>query len=226
MSFQILRRLIEASDMRISESIMLVMAHPDDAVIWCGGLLAKYLTAGAKVHVVSVTGNQETEKELHTLRKYFPTVQTTCFGYDEFQGSSSELVDRVKAELVRTKPGLVVTHHMNDPHYDHRSTTEGVLGAFMKTGKVSLPQKVLMCSPYYHGTPNAPAFMPDIYLNISNEIEVKHLLIGEHVSQNPSYWIEMSQGMDGLAGSRAGVEYAEPYETMTYYGTPKAIERI
>lgn len=226
MSFQILSRIIEASSMRISEHIMLVMAHPDDAVIWCGGLLTKYLSCGANVLVISVTGNETTERELHSLGKHFPTVRTKCFRSSEFLGNSLELVERLHVELENFAPGLVVTHHLNDPHEDHRSAAQGLLGALMKLGHAALPNTVLMCSPYFCETPGVPSFHPDIFLDISSERMSKCCLIEEHGSQDPQYWIEMTEKMDGLSGIRAGVHYAEAYETMTYYGTPKAVENV
>ncbi len=226
MSFQILQRMLEASCMKVGKKIMLVMAHPDDAVIWCGGLLSKYLTAGAAVHVVSITGDPQTEAEFHSLGQYFPTVKTTCLGHSEFQGCSPLLINQLFEELYSYKPSLIVTHHTNDPHQDHRSTMQGVQGALMKSGNKQLPAKAIMCSPYFSETPNSPSFKPDIFLNISCEYDLKKQLIAEHNSQTPEYWIAMSEKMDSLFGIRAGVDYAEAYETMTYYGTPKAVEYL
>lgn len=227
MCFQLLSYLINASRFRLDQRILIVMAHSDDPVIWSGGLLTKYLSAGASVDVIVFCSDSARMKEFETLKQYFPFVHLESYFLDEFScWPKHNICMRLSKRFQEKQFSIVVTHHINDPHSDHAEVAQIVRSALMDAGSGFFPKKILMCTPYFHQTGNLPGFNPDIFLNISDEAKLKAKLIREHVSQTPEYWLDMTGTMDRLMGIRSGVDKAEAYESMRFYRAPAAVNAI
>jgi LmbE family N-acetylglucosaminyl deacetylase len=92
----------------------------------------------------------------------------------------------------------------------------------MSLGRACFPNRILMCSPYFAQAANSESFRPDILLDISVEVEMKHRLIDMHSSQEPEFWSGMARGIETLYGMQAGVTAAEPFETDRFYTSPRA----
>ena len=133
------------------DNVLVVVAHPDDETIGCGGSIAKHVSSGDKVFCISMTdgvssrGNytikdikkrelskKKAEKILGFKwiknRKLFPDNQLDTVKF-------LEIVKTIEAAKRKIKPTIVYTHFPEDLNVDHRIVAEATLTAFRPTKK-------------------------------------------------------------------------------------------
>jgi len=128
----------------VTNSILVVAAHPDDEVLGCGGTIAKHVFGGDSVSVLFMTngvsardGDQSlaelTRKQssLSALKKL--GVEAVCF--EKFPDNTMDvvpLIDVVKViekYISEKKPNIIYTHFSEDLNVDHRVTHQAVMTA-------------------------------------------------------------------------------------------------
>lgn len=138
---------------------MFVFAHPDDAEIYCGGLVARLVEDGKQVKLVKMsTGNkgsrQETitEGDLAKIRETEDLAALKTLGLKDSDSINLDLGDgeiennletlgKLVAEIRAFKPNLIVTHNPDQTmirdldggyyvnHRDHRNTAHCAIDA-------------------------------------------------------------------------------------------------
>ena len=122
--------------------LLVLGAHPDDAEVHTGGLMAMYRQLGHSVKIVSVTNgaaghHQRTPGELTEIRRGEAAAVARLIGAEyeiweypdgELQ-STLELRRRIIREIRGVAPDLVLTHRTNDYHPDHRAVGQVVQDA-------------------------------------------------------------------------------------------------
>lgn len=222
-SYEIISYLIDSYNISVKTTLMLVMAHPDDAEIWCGGTIIKYLTMGANVIIIIATGDEVRRKEALRLKEIFPKLVLRFLENEQFGMISLPKNVEILSKLIHQyKPDVLITHHFDDIHQDHRRCFELTTAGLMNLHRKNYPSRFLLCNGYHQADIHAHYFRPNVYIDISGEYEMKKLVIDNHKSQSTSYWKEMSYLIDHMNGLKSGVNYAEAFEICTYYQTPKA----
>jgi len=138
----------------MSDSILVVAAHPDDEVLGCGATVAKHTATGDRVWhlilgegIMSRRGVAQAEKDraLHELwdsaeqaasvlgverviLKKFP-----CCQFDTL--SLLDITHAVEEVIQELKPSIIYTHHFGDVNIDHRRTVEAVETAIRPNGR-------------------------------------------------------------------------------------------
>ncbi len=189
----------QAPDVRLS--IMVSGAHPDDAEK-SGGTMAKFIAAGHRVRLVSLTngdaGHQSMGGGVLAKRR---TAEAKCAGrvigadyvvLDNHDGELEVTLER-RREVIRLirefEADVVITHRPNDYHPDHRNT--GLLvrdAAFMVTVPNIVPAVAhLQKNPIFlymsdRFTKPAP-FRADVVVAIDGVIEKKIDMYHCHESQ-------------------------------------------
>lgn len=129
----------------VTDIALIVVAHPDDEVLGCGGLLAQWRDRQvgdvAALHVAVLTtgvtsrGNTLAHGPLHKQ------LADSCAHFnvelhhellpDQRLDSLAflDLVRGVERLLRRVRPTVIYTHHLGDLNLDHRLTAEAVLTA-------------------------------------------------------------------------------------------------
>lgn len=123
---------------RSKKNILIVVAHPDDEVLGCGGTIAKYAKIN-EIYVVVLgegissryTQREEVEKrELLKLQErsretgrilgakgnLFFNLPDNRFDTVPFL----EIVKKIESIIVKVKPERIYTHHSGDLNIDHR----------------------------------------------------------------------------------------------------------
>ena len=141
------------------ERVMFVFAHPDDAEIYCGGLIARLREDGKKVMLVKMTtGNKgsrdskTSEEELAKTREQEDTNALEVLGLEKSDSvnlnlgdgeveNTNETIELLVKEIRKFKPDLLVTHNPENVlirdlggdyyvnHKDHRNTAISVVDA-------------------------------------------------------------------------------------------------
>ena len=112
--------------------ILCLGAHPDDIEIGCGGSILQLVDAlpGAEWHWVTLTGSQRRHAEAQESARLFlgetgaRHLRLASFrdGFLPYEGAAvKEFFESLKQEV---QPDLILTHHAEDRHQDHRLVSE------------------------------------------------------------------------------------------------------
>ncbi len=179
--------------------LLALVAHPDDAAIFCGGTLAKHAERGDDVHVIYLTrgelGTTDEDPNSNRPETRSAEARAACeeLGADaSFLGFRDGRIDHslenrgpLMDEIRRHQPELILTHHRDDPHPDHRATGRLVTDAYYQS---SLPAVRSDHDPwesenvFYFGKPTTNR-RPDCYVDISDVWNRKRAAIRCHESQ-------------------------------------------
>jgi glucosyl-3-phosphoglycerate synthase len=212
MADQLLEFLLRISNRHFKQRLLLVMAHADDAEIWTGGTIAKHLLDGGRVDLVIMDGDEERRLEADALSRTFKRL--TIHHFRDAQRDVSNQAGshhRLAGLIDATMPHAVITHAPGDPHPDHVSALRLTQSALLTLPLEKAPAQLLYCNGYFDGHLHAGGFEPDTFVDISDAAELKYETIRNHKSQDPEFWVRMSQSMDILNGMRCGVARAEAF---------------
>lgn len=219
--------------------LLTIVAHPDDAAIFCGGTLAKHADNDNEVHVAYMSrGRLGGTGEMKRSEVAKTRVQEAKEAGDQMGVSTSflefkdgrienSLQSRLKINEVirRHSPDLVITHDMDDDHPDHRKTAQLVTDAYYHASQPLVDSEYESVEPrnlYYFGKRSSD-FEPEYFVKIDNYQKRKEKAIRSHQSQLE--FLEEHGGLDrnfdelieGIRaeargyGRKAGVRYAEGF---------------
>ena len=133
----------------MSTKVLVVVAHPDDEVLGCGGSMAKWAQAGNDVHVIilsegitsrdDIRDRNKRQTELSALAKsavksadILSLKSINLFDFPDNRMDSIhllEVVKKIESVVDELKPDHVVTHHGGDLNIDHRIVHQAVITA-------------------------------------------------------------------------------------------------
>lgn len=180
------------------ERVLVVVAHPDDAEIGCGGTVARWTREGKEVfYLVCTKGGRGTddpkmtEKRLETLRQKEQRAAASILGVSEvtfLDNPDGELQntlafrEQVVKGIRKHRPDVVVTH---DPalfhgeffvnHPDHRATSVVTIDAVYPSARDRL------AFPEHLALGLEPHRVREIHMFFSNE---------------PNFWVDIEATMD------------------------------
>lgn len=127
--------------------VLAIAAHPDDAEISIGGTLLRLSAAGRKVGIVDVTrGEMGTRGTVDDRRRETEAAnQRLRLAWRHNLGEPDgrvqvtvEARERLAALIRETAPDVVLAHHVEDLHPDHRATGELARDAWYLAGLARL----------------------------------------------------------------------------------------
>lgn len=169
--------------------VLILGAHPDDAEIGCGGLIAKSVSAGHEVFVVFMTQGElgcpglEPEQvgpvRVHEAFEASKVLGSIVAEYWDEPDSGLVYSENVLHKLVRTmntlKPDIAYIPHSHDGHSDHRAVNQ-IFRSFMEKG-------LFRPSAVYEYEIWTPMDSFTQALDITEEIGKKLIAIRRHESQ-------------------------------------------
>jgi LmbE family N-acetylglucosaminyl deacetylase len=191
--------------------ILVVVAHPDDEILGCGGTILRKIAEGDDVYSLvlgeGITSRYDkrelVEKEkleaLHSshtkVSKFMGFREHWLYDFPDNRFDSVDLLDIVKViEKIKEKvqPEVIYTHFENDLNIDHRITFQAVLTACRPvTGESTkeiysceIPSSTEWVSPFSGGNYFRPNVFIDIQETIGKKIEAMRLYDSE-VKQYP-----------------------------------------
>ena len=194
--------------------ILAIGAHPDDIEIYMYGLLRKFKCLGNNVYnIIATDGSKGGEKKgdrLKHIRKKETIKGLQDFGKpfflnitDSTFGDSLDHKIILKKQINEIDPDLIITHSKNDYHQDHQN-----LSSLMKS-----------IATFNYPVLNADTFMginflPNYYVDITDEFEKKIEAIMKHESQNPQNYVNAVKIWNGFRSAQCNGKlgtYAEAY---------------
>ncbi len=228
-----------------------IFSHPDDAEMVCAGTLSLLRKAGWEVHIATMApgdkGTAEHSREvISRIRRAEAARAADVIGAsyhcleleDVYILYDRDSINRTTALLRTIRPSLVFTASPNDYMVDHELTSMIVQTACFSSGIKNMEVDVAPYEPVpylYYCDPMegkdifGKAVVPSLYVDITNEIEVKEKMLARHESQRN--WLlthhkidEYLLAMKRFAGKRGleiSVEYAEGFRQHLGHGFPQ-----
>ncbi len=182
------------------ERVLAVVAHPDDAELFCAGTLARAAADGAEIGVCVMCQGDKGQParpipNLTAVRRKEMAAAAKVLGAKLFRAEygDGQLVDvpAARKKLIqiyrRFKPTLVLAHAPNDYHADHRAASalaEAASWFATSAGhKTASPALAAQPALWWMDTPNMMDFAPEFYIDVSDYVELKREMMGCHKSQ-------------------------------------------
>lgn len=218
-----------------SERVLTVVAHPDDAELFCAGTLARAKTDGAAIAIAVLCNGDGGQphrpiRNLAAVRRREMDAAARLLGAELYCGSISDgtLVDDRPTRLLLTevyrqfRPTLVLAHSPTDYHVDHRASSALAEAASwfcssrgQKTKSLPLPASPAL---WWMDTMNMIGFDPDFYVDISGFTPLKEKMLACHRSQMArggdssfSPLLDLMLQQARARGMQAGVVAAEAF---------------
>jgi LmbE family N-acetylglucosaminyl deacetylase len=224
--------------MIIKKSILVVIAHPDDETIGCGGAISNHVKNGDKVHCVYMSdGVSSREKKKNDLlinkRKNNAIRAAKILGFKwlfEFSGRFSDnkmdnvsLLKIVKViEDIKKKinPHIIYTHFPYDLNVDHQAVANATMTAFRpqsderweKILSFEIPSSTDFA--YFKNK----SFSPNYFININKFWKKKKkalLCYGNEIKKYPnSRSLKGIEILSRLRGVESGLNQAEAFQIL------------
>lgn len=224
-------------------NILAFGSHPDDVEFLCAGTLLKYKQQGHKIFIALTTsgnigsnvleGREEIAQtreaeQLEAAKAYDAKVR--FLRYDDEGLVDSQQVRRDILNAMRwANPDVIFTNPPCDMSTDHNMT-----GTLVGRVMLSLPGKNVPAdeapidkapSLFYWDTAAGVGFQPEMYVDISEEMELKLEALAKHKSQyawmdsfQPHNFIDSCRILAKFRGLQAGCLYAEAFQTFRIHG--------
>jgi hypothetical protein len=207
-------------------NILFIFAHPDDEAYGPAGTIAK-LSKHNNVTVVSLCqGNRPgNEKVSENRQKSFKEscailgATPIILNYSDCHLEYNNVVKSIEQVIKNINPEIVYTHNISDIHKDHRLVAEACLVCCRPKLESNI-KELYMCemiaSTDWSFGQIEPKFIPNVYVDVSDYIEVKKQSINFYSSELYDYPDARSvMSMEILAkyrGKQVGLEYAESFK--------------
>ena len=170
--------------------VLILAPHADDEILGCGGTMARYIAAGADVHVAILTNAALGLPEVYTpsdvsvirdeARRAHEFLGVTATHFYDFPAPkldvtpSAEVASTLRQLIEEVRPESVFVPHIGDAHQDHRVIHIASLIATRPVGThvVSNVYAYEVLSETEWGTATNP-FVPNHYIDITSYIDHK-----------------------------------------------------
>jgi LmbE family N-acetylglucosaminyl deacetylase len=188
------------------KTALVIVAHPDDEVLGCGGTMAKLAASGWKVHILIMAEgatSRLTSRDRDAVAGELSTLRTAAHEAAEILGAdlldmldfpdnrmdSVDLLDVVKSierAVASCRPRMVLTHHASDVNVDHTIINNAVAAACRPTGKNAVSELLFFevaSSTEWRPTGSSRLFEAGLFVDISESLHLKKAALGAYASE-------------------------------------------
>jgi LmbE family N-acetylglucosaminyl deacetylase len=219
----------------MTDTILTVVAHPDDEVLGAGGTLARHAASGDQVHLLFLangTGSRGTDQRAVERRAQAARSAALALGVSEpnflqfpdnklDQMDLLDIIQAIEPVIQKIAPGTIYTHHLGDLNIDHVLCHRAVLTACRPMSHSSVRRIYGMEIPSNTewSTPNAAnAFLPTRFVDISATAGAKRRALEAYAEEmRPFPHPRSLEAIDSLAawrGASAGLRAAEAFSVI------------
>ena len=177
----------------VYERVLAIVAHPDDAEIWAGGVLALAPFSAVLVLSRGAGGGDPLvrTREQHAAAEVLGLdLIDIRYEPDGFMIDSARLRGVILDTIHIVRPQLVLTHAPWDRHGDHRAVASAVMAMVNIADKPRLAEDTSCPDPvlwYFHSEIPMPTPLIEQIVDIEQVLTVKTAAINCHTSQRVSY---------------------------------------
>jgi LmbE family N-acetylglucosaminyl deacetylase len=216
----------------MNKIILIVAAHTDDEALGCGGTIARHVAEGDTVHAVFMADGVNSRQDVvaddlqqrmavaKCAHKILGLQRVEYLDLPDNRMDSLPLLDVVQAleRVVQSvAPQIIYTHHHGDLNIDHRITHQAVMTACrpLPGGSVREIYSFEVLSSTEWATPQQEPFFPNVFVDISDFLEIKRKALQayqlEMRSAPHSRSIVHAENLASHRGHSVGVTAAEAF---------------
>jgi len=205
------------------ESVLVVVAHPDDECIGAGGTIKGHVDKGIETDVLSLTGNEVRNKELRAacsvlgVREVY-TNQRDDFAIDWF------LEQEIVAAILKSRPSIIITHSVDDYNRNHVQCAKLVIDAVEWASHTTMHEDAHRVDRVYGMEINSLHSQPNVLVDISDTFEAAMTALRKHGSQlkkADGFYLRFYEARTRLRGAQAGCDRAEAFTaSFPYHAGP------
>lgn len=187
-------------------SVLVVVAHPDDEVLGCGGTLARYARDGHTVHVamladglgarhegaLTAASASALERRRGAAQQASSILGVHSISFGDFPDNQMDTVPllsiarHVEQLVQQHTPSIVLTHHAGDVNIDHRRIHEAVVTACRP--QPGHPVRTVLTfevasSTEWQFAASAPVFAPSWFVDISDSLELQQHALAAYADE-------------------------------------------
>lgn len=221
--------------------VLVVVAHPDDEVLGCGGSIARYVSEGHEVFVLFMSEGVSSRGELSMInswdskvreRELYAVNASRVLGFQivgflrhpnlRMTGIPMlDLAKQVEKTISEVEPDTIYTHHFGDMNSDHRITFEAVMTACRPKPDFSVKRiytfEIPSSTEWGHAA-GLPIFSPSRYVDISMFLSMKMEALRCYAEEiRPPPHPRSTDGVQALArlrGFSVCLPFAEAFSTV------------
>ena len=200
-------------------NILAIGAHPDDIEFGCGGALIKYAQRGHRLFLLVMTGGglgapTSTRMEEQMASKEILGVEEIYWGgyEDTHLIVDIDLIGKIENVITEVKPDFIFASYLDDTHQDHRHLAQAIMSATRYIRNVL----------FYEG-PTTQNFNPQVFVDISDTLEMKVEALKAHNSQvmktniEDLSIVEVARSSANFRGIQGRVKYAEAFHSLRLF---------
>ena len=180
-------------------NVLIIAPHPDDEVLGVGGTILRHLDTGDAVHVVICTRGEESrfgneqvarvQKEARAVHDFLALtgshfLDLPAVMLDTVPGADLNVALGSVFDAVR--PDTVYVPHVGDVHRDHQLVFQAAMVCRRPVGD-AYPSRILayetVSETDWYAAPMTPAFVPNVFVDISTYIDRKLDAFSMYASQ-------------------------------------------
>jgi len=208
--------------------ILGIAVHPDDETLGCGGTLLKHKKNGDEIHWLICTETSRDE-EFYKIRKKEIEKVKKLYDFDSVhnlelqstkidQYNMNELIDAISNVVKKIEPNILYLPFKSDVYSDHRKIFDASF-ACAKPFRYPYIKKIYMMEVIseteYTPSTKEDAFVPNIFINISEYLDKKLEIIDVYKSEIGEHTFPRSKrnlvSLATIRGATSGYEYAESF---------------
>lgn len=207
--------------------IIAIGAHLDDIELACGGTLSKAVQAGHNVKMLVLSQSSYTNYDGRVMREAEIALQegrnaASVLGVKDFEvldfptkdiPYNSEVVEALDSRISDFKPDIIFCHWPFDTHQSHKSSSLASISASRYFNSILMYEPITPSGRSYVG------FRPQVYVDISEQIDLKIDSLRAHATEYGKYgddWLGAVKARAQHRGYEMGGKFAEAFEVMRY----------
>ncbi|MFW9802999.1 MAG: PIG-L deacetylase family protein [Candidatus Thorarchaeota archaeon] len=194
-------------------SILVVVAHPDDESLGAGGTIRKHVEQGIPVDVHCMTGNDTRNAEIKAACEVLGVRHLYLSERDDFAIDSS-LTNEVIGAILKSRPAIVITHSLEDYNKNHLECAKIVAHSAEWASHATIFDNAHRVERIYHMEVNNLLSMPNVHVDIGSTYDLALQALKEHKSQTPKsdqYYLKLYDARTRLRGVQAACDRAEAF---------------
>jgi LmbE family N-acetylglucosaminyl deacetylase len=225
--------------MHQSGPILVIVAHPDDEVLGCGGTMLRLAAEGREIHLLFLSEgvssrytddyrpddwSEKIEQREAMALAVSRSIKAASVSFKRFANLQMrhirmlDIVKEIESHIERYHPVTIFTHGNTDMNSDHRIVCEAVLTACRPVPQhpvKSIYAMEISSSTEWNPPGVFPPFLPNLFVDISGCVVQKLDLLGLYDFEMRPYPHPRSlRAVENLAryrGATVGVEAAEAF---------------
>ena len=222
---------------------LIVVSHPDDEILGCGGTCTLLAEKGEVVQPIILCGQVEARNRKPTNQKLYIDMKNANKSLEfkkpilgDFPNIKMnnvdhlEIVKYIEEYIKELNPKRIFTHHSSDLNDDHKQVSEScqVASRFFQRNNLSTNLKMIclmetLSSTEWSYSSTYPNFAPNYFVDITSVIDKKLIALSKYTNvmrEAPHPRSEhVLKGHAAYRGAQCGSMYAEAFELIYLKGT-------